>query len=337
MKSTVKNTGIFGGAKPRRPQALFLVLVVVGLLALAGVVSADPYYMGEDLATIQSGTGDISYNANDCWVTTTDVIYHSNTTTFQVPATAINNVSWARLYVTVYMGNMNTNYYGNETITFGATPLATAQPLHLAYDRTSGATHTSPGGYFTDLNRVTSDYINTFDVTNLITSQNIQLTTETWNESDSELDPGVGKFDGRIKGAILVVAYNDGNAANDVNYWVNPGHDTVTKYWLNPAYISNTTFATGSVFTQDDSTWTGTLYVPYLASADGSYEYSVDGGSTLTNLASNSPGKLGTYLGRDSWTVNGAYLQDLTFYYNRSSTQSYYKIPLAVLTAYQDS
>jgi Protein of unknown function (DUF3344). len=335
MKSEIHKEGVLGrlsglltgSAKPRRAQSLMVVLLLLGVLSLAGVVSADPYWKGELLTTNITGTGDVWFQQNDCFTTTPVYpnLYQENTTTFQIPAAAVGNISWARLYVVVYLGNMSATYTGTETVkwTNNGIPytLTDSQPLDLAYDRTVGASYntTAVSGKLLELNRVTSDYLTIFDVKDYLTTQSSTLYVKTTNVS--------GTWDGRIKEAVLVIGYNDGNTANDVKYFVNVGHDTVTKDWTSPAYVSNTTFATGTL----PSAWTGTLSAIYLSSADGVYSYSAGAGST--SLPSNHPGNFGrpsyNYTGNDTWDVSGVGGNDLTLFYNRSG--SYYKLPLAIL------
>ncbi|MEN6444272.1 MAG: DUF3344 domain-containing protein [Methanoregula sp.] len=328
-----------GGAKPRRNHALMIALVFVALLAFTGVVSADPYYKGELLATNSSISGsiygDVWFQGSDTWTTPDNIITDSATATFTgIPATG-SNVSWARLYVVVYQGNMTANYYGNETITFGGTTLANAQPLHLAYDRTVGATHANPvpaGGYFVDLNRVTSDYVNVFDVTSLINSPTITANIQTWNESNSDFQAGFGRFDGRTKAAVLAIGYKDGRSC-PTYYWVNEGHDTVTYNWTNPQYISNTTFGTSTIPTS----WTAAKLTEIsLATANGTYTFDPVSTSqaftTLTNPIASFTPPTNHYYGYNTWDVTsrGSAGVDSLFTYNR--TGNYYKIPLAILT-----
>ncbi|MEN6395332.1 MAG: DUF3344 domain-containing protein [Methanoregula sp.] len=323
-----------GRAKPRRSYALMIALVFVALLSLAGVVSADPYYKGELLATNTgiSGTiyGDVWFQGADTWATSDNPVNDSASVTFtNIPATG-NNVEWARLYVVVYMGNMTANYYGNETITFGGTTLATAQPLHLAYDRTVGANITNPGGNFVELNRVTSDYVNVFDVTSLITSTSITANIQTWNESNSDFQAGFGRFDGRIKTATLVIGYKDGRTT-PTKYWVNEGHDTVTYNWTNPQYVSNTTFDTSTI----PKLWTNAnMTAIYLATADGAYTFDPVSTTTttLTNPIAHFTPPANHYYGFNTWNVTsrGSAGVNSIFTYNR--TGNYYKIPLAILT-----
>ena len=66
------------------------------------------------------------------------------------------------------------------------------------------------------MNRVTSDYLMWYDLTDEISGQtvNVQATTTKVDSS----------FDGRVKAMTLVVAYDDGDS-DQVYYWVNQGHE----------------------------------------------------------------------------------------------------------------
>ena len=139
---------------------------------------------------------------------------------------------------------MTANYIGDEKITLNDEYLAGTEeeglPLDLEYYPNVGANRTVPeGDYFIELNRVTSDYDNQFDVTSLlqgdVSQVNVHVVT---NNSTSP------KFDGRIKEVKLKFAYND--TIHWVKYWVNEGHDPITKY--STSYTDNKTyFETGNL------------------------------------------------------------------------------------------
>ena len=187
MTKTVQSKGSFsrftnlltGGAKPRGTRALMMVLLVAGVLALAGVVSADDYYQGLAPLTVAQGsvTGDVDALYANTWTSPDNVVSDSAWANFtlQAPATG-KTLKFARLYVVVYSGNMTANFKGNETIklynsnTLTAT-LADHQPLDLAYDRTQGISWDySVSAPFTNLSRTTSDYLSVFDVKDYVTS-----------------------------------------------------------------------------------------------------------------------------------------------------------------------
>lgn len=331
MKSTVKNTGIFGGAKPRRPQALFLVLVVVGMLSLAGVVSADNYWKGLPPVTgdrTGSVTGDVDVQFADTWTSPDNIVTDSNWANFTLQVPQTGTLKFARLYVVVYSGNMTANFKGNETIKLYNSDvltetLADHQPLDISYINTSGiAWNSSVPAPFTSLSRDTSDYLNVFDVKNYVSSNAINVHIQTWNESLDIDTNGVGKFDGRIKEAKLVYGWDDSSSSTTTRYWINEGQDPSTKY--DDAYVGETDF--NGVPTTGISS--ATLYTDDIASANGAYAWA-DPTNTITpttTIGFNSYARLNEFdLDVDSIDTNNP------FYYDRFGTNSYYKLALAIL------
>lgn len=334
-KSTMNKkckTDSTGGAKPRAHLLPMMALVLIGLLALAGVVSADTYWNSTPLVTKVSGTvtGDVWIDMKDTWSTST--AYQSdryNTTTFTIPSDALNgNVSWARLYVVVYAGSQTLTYTGYETVNIsynGGTlkSLSTSEPLNLVYTQYTGAVSraapTTESPYMVNLTRVTSDYVSEYNLTDLLKSATLQDVTvdiHTWNTSSSP------KFDGRIKEAKLVVAYNCPNFCKYVTkYYVNEGQDTAS-YQGNESI--STTF-NAPVASGDKVI----LYVNAIATADGKYNWS---GTDITGSkvqVSVNQSKLDTWNLSDLMTVASG-VNTLTF--NRSpSGNTYYKTPLAIL------
>ncbi len=325
-----------GGAKPRRSFALMMALVLVGMLSLAGVASADNYWKGTPPVTGPHGTvnGSVDVKFADTWKTDNPANNDNTTATFTGLTTS--NVKFARLYVMVYTGNMTENWTGTETITLvpsGGTPvvLANAQPLDLNYAREVGAYfNTSVTAPFittgTGLGRVTSDYISVFDVKDYITASDMTVYINTTYGSSS-------RFDGRVKEARLVYGWDvTSGSTGCTEYWINEGHDPVTKDLTNPYTTNTTTFGSVSHATN----YTATLYVDYSATYLGNGTYTWNGvniakGSTYAPEISS-----GYYAGTNKWTWNdlssGPGLASgnnvLTYY----RTNSWYKIPLAVLT-----
>lgn len=308
-----------GSARPRRSLALMMALVIVAVMSMAGVVSADDYYKGLPPETIAGMPGVVN---GDFWVNTSTTTWDNSGAidrdvwaNFTVPATG-GNVKFARLYVTVYSGNMLSNYKGYESVTLrsnNAYTLAQNQPLDLEYFNTSGINTTSvfyPDDYFVSLSRDTSDYVSAFDVTNLITTSDVNVNIVTTNTSP--------KFDGRIKQATLVVAYNVSSSAYVTRYWVNEGQDPIT-YKANNQVPGETWFNGAS----NNSFVAAKIYANYLASNDGVYTWNGRSLTGLTNIQGNQTGLSSKSL---SDTVIGSnnYLS-----YNR--TANFYKLPLAFL------
>jgi len=309
-----------GGAKPRRSYALMIALVLVAFMSFAGVVSADDYYKGTAPVTIGSMPGSVN---GDFWVDTATTTWDNSGAidrdvwaNFTVPATG-TNVKFARLYVTVYSGNMASNYVGYENVDLYngdelVDLLSEGQALNMEYIRTQGMNTTYPGNYFVSLSRDTSDYVSIFDVKDLIGSENVNVNIVT-----SNLTP---QFDGRIKQATLVVAYDVASGSNGITrYWVNDGQDPVT--YKATSQVPGKTWFNGT-------TWSGNfiaakVYSNYLASQDGTYTWN-GGYLTPTRIQGNQTGL--AYQNLDSSVISSTsnYLS-----YNR--TANFYKIDAAFL------
>jgi len=334
MMSREKRTKSTGGAKPRTHLLPMMALVLVGFLALAGVVAADGVYGGAAPVTVADGTvsGGAWVDWNDGWNTTpvTDWSQQTNISVFTgIPATG-SNVKLAKLYVVPYLGSMTADYTGCLTVDWtGADDVttvltgATPYPLDLSYNPGSGPTYDYPGlPYFEELNRVTSDYVAIFNVTTLVNAStitvNVHTTNDTWVSGN--------KFDGRIKEVKLVVIYNDGD--NDViNYWINEGHDPVTKY--DSSYIGSTTFS-GVPAAGEEEPLAVKMWVDYLASNNGEGTYTWN-----TNPVTGWSKEQGVYSGllQKAWNSDenpGLNVGNNVLTYD--NTTSYYKMIVGVLT-----
>jgi hypothetical protein len=326
-----------GGAKPRRNHIFIIALALMVLLSFAGVVSADNYWLGTPPVTGPHGTvnGDVDVKFADTWKTDNPATNDNTTATFTGLTTS--NVQFARLYVMVYTGNMTENWTGTETITLvpsGGAPvvLANAQPLDLDYAREVGAYfNTSVTAPFittgTGLGRVTSDYISVFDVKDYITASDMTVYINT-TPAD-----GFPRFDGRVKEARLVYGWDvDSGSTGCTEYWINEGHDPVTKNLEDPYTANLTTFGSVSHATN----YTATLYVDYSATYLGNGTYTWNGVDISKGTSYAPTITPGYYAGTNKWTWNdlssGPGLASgnnvLTYY----RTNSWYKIPLAVLT-----
>jgi hypothetical protein len=310
-----------GGARPRRSFALMMALVLVGMLSLAGVVSADNYYAGTPPVTgpMDSVTGDVDMQFSNTWSTTNDFFDTSSSSfTLQAPATG-KTLKFARLYVVPYAGSMSADYFGNLTVTLsnnGGTPvpLASSQPLDRSYNNITGTScNSSVNSPLISLCRVTSDYVAVFDVTNYISSPNINVGVTTYNITR--------QFDGRIKQVALVYGWDDSSSSKYTQYWVNEGQDPMTKYI--GTYTGNQT-----AFTVDDvpSPYTAKLWVNYLATSGGSGSYTWDNGASFS-LSSLTQG---TYAGIGSVSLNNLVQTNNVLTYSR--TNDWYKNVVDVLT-----
>lgn len=343
-----------GGAKPRRSFALMMALVLVGMLSLAGVVSADDVWKGTAPETNLSGTvtGGIDVQYVDTWALKDDVVVDTAWANFTLPvsARADTPAKVAKVYAIVYMGNMTANYRGNVTAKLykngvgTPTTIANAQALRLEYWPEVGTNYSSAiatTAYTKNISRVTSDYLMIFDVKSKITpgTNSISISLASWNES-LNLQPG-GKYDGRIKEVKLVYGWDDNNNPQNTAYWINEGHDPITKFM--GTYTGNKTWFRN---VGTPATYTAKLWVDYQSNSTsgstvgyGKYWWNDEASHIL------SPGCSGTgcyppvitkgyYAGLLSWnwtessTNTPGNLNDNVLMY--SNTSAYYKIPLAV-------
>jgi hypothetical protein len=121
-----------------------MALVIVAVMSMAGVVSADDYWKGTAPETNLSGTvtGGIDVQYVDTWATKDDVVCDKAWANFTLPVAATRSTpaSVAKVYAMVYMGNMTANYRGNVTAILyrngldsagNKTTIANAQALRL--------------------------------------------------------------------------------------------------------------------------------------------------------------------------------------------------------------
>ncbi|MDK2974206.1 MAG: hypothetical protein PWP08_577, partial [Methanofollis sp.] len=352
--AAVKNGEAWVRSTPAgRAAGLLLILLLLPVGA-----AADQYVGGIPLTTVESGdvSGDLWFDAAPApdWGQT-DV-----TRNFTLPAAAVagqGRITWARLYVAAYCGHMQndkafaiTNRFdGNGDGVYEttwaepetSTPFA-ALPVAYRYVEDGGNDNTALGGGLHDpyrtvndhMNRVTSDYLMWYDVTDLIQGQTVGVNVNT-----------TGSYDGRVKSITLVVAYNDPDSTTETRYWVNQGHD-VCSYYFEDYYgevaVGTTAFNTAGL----SSISSATLTSAYMASNNGLYgfptaEQNFDAGSktgAFTNLNMNrTPDVQGPYSGVISWNVTDSIdgSGDATLGYARdlsgTGTAAFFKIPLAFL------
>ena len=223
-------------------------------VTVSAPLTSNNFNGGIPLTNVQKGTvsGGLWYDSYPGFST-------SAQKTFTLPA--YTDIKWARLYVTVYDGHMQSNYRGNVTIGVDANG---DSAYEIQKNETFDTSYSFPGEGGTGpvwvsdhMNRVTSDYLMWYDLTDAINGQtvNVQATSTKIDSS----------FDGRVKAMTLVVAYDDGDS-DQVDYWVNQGHDTVNPN--DDEYTGSTSFSTSSL----TSGWSSAnLTAIYLASTDGTY------------------------------------------------------------------
>lgn len=311
----------------QRMLACMLVLTVV--CAFAPPVSADLYLGGDPLVTANGSTGVVS---GGLWFDAYPGFEYAHTNpieyNFTLPCDP-GNVTWARLYVDTYIGNMQANYPLNTTVEFdGGAGYATlgSEIMNTTYSFPMGSGDDGTVWFSNHFNRVTSDCLVWYDVTNAISSSSVSARVQTHKPD------GTQPFDGRVKMITLVVAYDDPDSGKTIHYWVNQGHDT-DSYVADDegySYIGETDFGTSGF-----SAVNANLTAIYLASYNGNYAFN---GNTL---AWSNP-QQGSYFGYQSWDVTN-YITggDSTMTFDRNSTDSgsysgYFKIPLALLTVEEE-
>ena len=301
-----------------------IIIALAIFLLMAGVCSADDHYGGMPLTTVQEGVvsggvfnDNYHYNIGDQY---NQVSYIPNTVdkTFTLPSSI--DVEWAMLMTTAYVGSMSQNRQGTANVTFNGDVLGN-ETLNVPFNYITygGNDNSAFDGHGANesykivndhVNRVTSDYVMWYDVTDHVTTGD-----NTANVHTDQID---STFDGRIKLVTLVVAYNDGSG-NEIYYWVNRGHD-VDSY-KDDDYIGSNNFI-GSPFGVQDASLTAV----YMASKDGNYTFNSN------DLPSGTP--QGKYSGSNTWDVTSIFNQngDNTMTYDNA--HYWYKIPLEILTAH---
>ncbi len=291
---------------------IFPILVMLLLLDMASagsLTTANSYAGGIPLTTVQKGTvsGGLWYDSYPGFATPAQKI-------FVLPA--YTDVKWARLYVTVSDGHMKENRRGKITIDIDANgdgkyELQKHETFNTSYSF-PGEGGKGPVWVNNHMNRVTSDYLMWYDLKNTIKGNKVNVKAAT-----SKID---SSFDGRIKAMTLIIAYNDGDA-DQVNYWINQGHDTVNPD--DTSYTGSTAFGTSKL---TDGWKSAKLTAIYLSSVDGNYKFR---GNKLASGVKSGP-----YYGANTWDV-GKFLtagKDSKLTYDKHNHSSYYKIPLAFLS-----
>jgi hypothetical protein len=295
-----------------------MILAIAIFLLTAGIASADNYVGGIPLTTIKEGTVSGGVYFDSYYGTGNQVSYNPIAVdkTFTLPDFA--NVEWAMLLTTVYCGHMENNNPGWANVTFNSVVLGNESlNVPFVFKNNGGAGYVTVNDH---VNRVTSDYMIWYDVTNLVKVSGNTASVHTQNLTDPASGSTV-KFDGRIKLITLIAAYND-TSGKKIYYWVNKGHD-VDSYnsddSLGEDYIGSTSFAASLSGTYD-----ARLTAVHLASIDGSYTFNAN------SIPSGTP--QGSYSGSNTWDVAGFNPGGTnTMTYDRSD--GFYKIALGILTA----
>ncbi|WP_083523450.1 DUF3344 domain-containing protein [Methanofollis ethanolicus] len=310
-------------ASAYRMASLLLLLLLLPVCA-----AADQYVGGIPLTTEAEGvvSGGVYVDSFVGVANERDV-----TKTFSLPA--YTKIKWARLYTSVYCGHMQNNYEHRATVQFdGGSGMRTlgVEDLRKSYSFPANG-GTGPVWVNDHCNRVTSDYLMWYDVTDAIKKNTVTAHVKTEQPEGFK-----GTFDGRIKIVTLVVAYDDSDG-DEVYYWVNPGHDVHSYYveeYLGETYEGETTFATTNLPDDDEREHAAELSVVYLASHVGEFAFNGE------DLDTNPP--QGAYSGYQTWDVTAdvspeknselTYTRDLSVSGSGSGyLGAFFKIPLAVL------
>ena len=307
-------------------------IIAVSLLLLLALVpapaTADQYVGGIPLETVQSSvvSGGLWY---DSFVGTGQE--HEVTKTYSLPS--YTKIKWARLYVAVYTAHMQNNYEHRATVRFnGGSGMQTLGVEELRKPYTFAIDGGEPAWVNNHCNRITSDYLMWYDVTNLITGRNPVAEVKT-----DQPEGYKGTFDGRIKLVTLVVAYDDGDG-DEVYYWVNQGHDVHSYYveeYLGETYTGETIFSTENLPEDDEREFAAEFSAVYIASQVGEFSFNTE------PLDANPP--QGAYSGYQTWDVSGllepgttstlAYTRDLSVTGSGGGyLGAFFKIPLALLS-----
>jgi len=253
----------------------------------------------EPLTTVRSGTvsGDLFVESPSTYATGVTEVTH----TFTLPADAVGNIQWARLYVNTYSGTAAGDYGLTSTVQLDGNTLGV---------ETMDIKSTTTGASFPlndHVTKVYSDYEAWYNVTSLITLANPVVHVK------GEAITGL-TFDGRIKGITLVAAYNDGDA-DSVHYWVQHG-----QHYVPSGNTGSTTFDTSSVPTG----WTSAnASIRYHSSSDASYTF-----NSVSKSGSTPPNTGGAL---NSWSVADDLIVGTNTLEFTKSTSYSYKATLATL------
>ncbi|MDI3506542.1 MAG: hypothetical protein PWQ69_522 [Methanomicrobiaceae archaeon] len=318
-----------GAAKPCRHWMLPVALLLFSVLLFAAPAAATEY-CGDFLTTANGTSGHMT---GGLWYDYYPGFAYGYpgpiTKTFTLPCTA-DKVEWARLEVVTYIGSSTSNKPIVAHTVFnggsGNVTLANATS-NSTYSWGYKSVNWDPDN--NKANRVSSDLVSWYDVTDNIDSQ-----TVTAYVSNAKPD-GTQPDDGRVKSITLIVAYDDNTTGKEYYYWVNQGHD-VSAYTSDPEHIGSTTFSTSSV----PIVGLANLSALYISSYNGNYTFNGQNSDLYnSNQLTWSNPKQGSYWGSTSWNVTDKLTQgsNSDLKYTRNGTHSgdysgYYKLPLALLT-----
>ncbi|MGI6483737.1 MAG: DUF3344 domain-containing protein [Methanobacterium sp.] len=250
---------------------VLLTITLVFAMIACGAVSA-----GTPLAENQSGTvsGDLYVNVSSVWPAT-EFTQHNTLPSY-------TNIDSAMVYVNVYSGSGSQNWPLNLTTKIDANgDNDYDDPGEFLGEEEMNIPSSMDGTVYwlnDHCNKVYSDYQVWYDVTDLITSNNVSINVASKQTGTN--------YDGRIKMVALVVAYNDGDD-DKIHYWVLNGQD-----WLNSG-SSTSTFNTNTFNGEVEA---ATLTTVALSSTDGTYTFN-------SNPLTGNIIETGGYYKENQWDV----------------------------------
>jgi len=199
--------------KPRMKDkmGLFLGLGILILCMLCAPALADYNYEGSPLVTVQNGIGDVYVNCGDhAGLNDTTWSYKQNTFVTNFTDVPTENITWAELKFGVWGGNQTYEGWANTTLSSASTDT-------VLDNRSISRSSPNPpvvgcGNGCWLLHYECTDELIALD------SSTIKVTVNT-----NQISP---KFDGRVYGAVLIVAYDDGSSSQ---YWINQGNVNLHK------------------------------------------------------------------------------------------------------------
>ena len=182
------------------------MLVLLAALAMVAPAAADPYLGGDRLVTDNGTYGTVS---GGLWFDAYGGFAYANVTPiekeFNLPIDPEEfdpeDIDWARLYVSSYIGHMQNNYSLNTTVEFDGGSgyvLQGSEIMDTNYVYPISAVNGTGTIWFNDhFNRVTSDCLMWYDVTDAITSPTVSARVQTHRGTPADLSPGAHRFGAR--------------------------------------------------------------------------------------------------------------------------------------------
>ncbi|AKB38121.1 hypothetical protein MSSAC_3531 [Methanosarcina siciliae C2J] len=229
-------------SRMKNKAGLYLGLGILMFCMLCATAYAGYNYDGYPLETIEEGTlkGDVyvSYGDHAGLNNYYPWNYTLNTLVTNFSDVPTDGIVWAELKVGVWGGKVNREGFANATLSNSTDPYPDGYNLGMVYlnttDPSSNVDCCGNGVYLIKYNCT--------NVLPLLNSDNITATINAWpDESLASTD----WLDSRIYGAVLIVAYENGNCYTQ--YWINQGLENLHKdYTGYPHKDANITWFNGT-------------------------------------------------------------------------------------------